>query len=563
MGDRLNRVGWKDVAMPKSFVCCCIDKTVMGRRAAEAARLAALENIANKIPLAGPELAAIIPKRWRPGRMLRVSLMNASGMPARVRQGVEKYAKEWSKYANIRFSFIADDNPTAEIRVAFEEGAGSWSYIGTDALLQDLAEQPTMNFGWLDDETSEEEISRVVLHEFGHALGCIHEHQNPAAGIPWKREEVYAYYGGAPNYWTRGEVDQNLFRLYDRDITQFSTFDRDSIMLYPIDARFVSEPSFAVGLNNTLSQTDKIFIATVYPGAEAVPAAAAEERPPANLDQRAGYEPGFLGDGYAVGLPELDSELQGELAPLSDGSRGELRYEHFSVMMSRSRRMAIFTAANIDGSAFRDDIGREGTQWFFDPRMAREFHTGNDVYAGNVLDRGHLVRRQDPVWGDTAEVANEDTFSFANACPQHEGFNQKTWLSLEDYVLKGATQGSGKGRISVFTGPVFADDDSTYRGARLPKQFWKMVAWVDGKGQLAASAYMISQEDLLERFLAGQRRRGRREMAYGAFKTYQTTLRLVEELTGLRFTDLGDADVLGGRESIAFREIETENDLVF
>ncbi len=51
-----------------------------------------------------------------------------------------------------------------------------------------------MNFGWFDDSTPDNEFSRTVIHEFGHALGCVHEHSSPAATIPWNRDAVYAYY---------------------------------------------------------------------------------------------------------------------------------------------------------------------------------------------------------------------------------------------------------------------------------------------------------------------------------------------------------------------------------
>jgi hypothetical protein len=104
----------------------------------------------------------------------------------------------------------------------------------------------------------------VVTHEFGHAIGCIHEHQNPANNIPWDKEAVYRYYQGPPNYWTREQVDINLFTRYEADISQFSAFDPQSIMLYPIPNEFTIG-DFEVGWNKALSATDKQFIATVYP----------------------------------------------------------------------------------------------------------------------------------------------------------------------------------------------------------------------------------------------------------------------------------------------------------
>jgi hypothetical protein len=123
-----------------------------------------------------------------------------------------------------------------------------------------------MNFGWLFPETANEEYERVVLHEFGHALGAIHEHQSPGAAIPWDKEAVYAYYSGPPNNWSRDDVDVNLFDLYGETTTQFTKFDEQSIMLYPIPEEF-TVGDYAVGWNRTLSDTDKAFMGTTYPGA--------------------------------------------------------------------------------------------------------------------------------------------------------------------------------------------------------------------------------------------------------------------------------------------------------
>lgn len=196
-------------------------------------------------------------KKWRNGKILRVFFMD--GEPE-VQRKVEEMAHTWSRYANIRFKFV--DDPDAEIRISFTQ-PGSWSYIGTDALSIPKS-QPTMNFGWLTPSSPDSEYRRVVVHEFGHALSLVHEHQNPDKGIPWNKPAVYDYYSGPPNNWTKEQVDNNLFKTYDKDQTQYTKFDPKSIMLYPIPNEFTIG-DFEVGWNKKLSKTDKQFIAEKYP----------------------------------------------------------------------------------------------------------------------------------------------------------------------------------------------------------------------------------------------------------------------------------------------------------
>lgn len=102
-----------------------------------------------------------------------------------------------------------ETSPDAEIRIAFEQGAGSWSYIGTDCLNIPKS-KPTMNLGWLTPTTSHAETKRVVLHEFGHALGLAASNQSPTANIPWNKQATYDYYQKTSG-WTKQQVDTNLF----------------------------------------------------------------------------------------------------------------------------------------------------------------------------------------------------------------------------------------------------------------------------------------------------------------------------------------------------------------
>lgn len=199
-------------------------------------------------------LAGETAKMWDVGATLRVSM--TGGTPL-VRGKVRQYAEAWTQHANIHFAFV--DGP-AEIRVAFDPG-GSWSMVGRDAVWVPF-NGVTMNYGWFTDTTSEGEFSRVILHEFGHALGLIHEHQSPAAGIAWDREKVYAEF--AKQGWDRAMVEAQIFARYSVTQTNFSAFDPGSIMAYFIPASLTLD-GVAVTGGTTLSATDIEWIKRWYP----------------------------------------------------------------------------------------------------------------------------------------------------------------------------------------------------------------------------------------------------------------------------------------------------------
>lgn len=260
-----------------------------------------------------------------------------------------------------------------------------------------------------------------------------------------------------------------------------------------------------------------------------------------------GYDPDFLGQ--RVELPRLSSDRRDDVVPLADGSGHVLTYPHFSVVMSKSRRLARFTAVNIAGAQL-EQLPRCGDRWYFDPRIAQEYQCGPTLYSRNDLDRGHLVRRLDPVWGLEAADAEEATFHFTNSAPQHKHLNQRTWLDLEDYILKNADTHDLK--VSVFTGPVFRADDMRYRGQyQIPSEFWKVAVVAREDGALSATAYLQTQKQLL----------GDLEFAYGAYRTYQVPVATIEGLTGLDFGVLRDCDPLADIEGTVGRVIEGPGDL--
>jgi serralysin len=236
----------------------CLDKLVPTELESLAKQLAAKENPDNRPRQTTPfEMAADWRYLWRPGSTLTVRFLG--GDPA-IRAKVEHYAHQWEQFANIKFQFVTSGK--AQIRVAFIEGNGSWSYLGTQALLYIDQQIPTMNYGWLRPNTDDDEYTRVVLHEFGHSLGCIHEHQHPQNGIPWDKKKAYAYYG--QQGWTKEEVDFQVFQRYSKNITNFSEFDPQSIMMYPVPEE-ITTGNFSVGWNRNLSDLDKKFIGQLYP----------------------------------------------------------------------------------------------------------------------------------------------------------------------------------------------------------------------------------------------------------------------------------------------------------
>ena len=240
-------------------VRACIDRVIPTELRQEAMRAAAQENPAN-VQTSPLELVVEHKKLWQPGRTLRVRFLEGS---PKVKSNVQRFAEQWMQYANIKLQFV--DSGDAEIRVAFKDD-GSWSAVGTDALVTQAfkKDEATMNYGWLTESSTDDDYSGVVLHEFGHALGMIHEHQNPSAKIQWNREAVYAYYARDPNRWSRADVDHNLFETYDPTRTQFTACDPRSIMMYPIPPEHL-EAGDPVGWNTELSDDDKAFVASLYP----------------------------------------------------------------------------------------------------------------------------------------------------------------------------------------------------------------------------------------------------------------------------------------------------------
>jgi len=203
------------------------------------------------------ELALIKTNMWQNKKELTVFIKPHAFDPQLVTL-IEKYSNIWAPYSGIVFRFV--DHLPAEIIVEINGLSAHSSLIGRNSLTKSHLGLTTMNLG-IAAFVNEEQIRRPIIHEFGHALGCIHEHQSPAASIKWNEPAVIRTYafGG----WDENMVRTNLLNRYSKGEITNSRFDPDSIMLYPI-ADTLTLDGFFTNWNTQLSDLDKSFMSKAY-----------------------------------------------------------------------------------------------------------------------------------------------------------------------------------------------------------------------------------------------------------------------------------------------------------
>ena len=260
----------------------------------------------------------------------------------------------------------------------------------------------------------------------------------------------------------------------------------------------------------------------------------------ANYDSRDGFDVAFLRPGKLDGrvfLPTLSAKLAKQAAPLIGKDKGNvLAYHHYSVVLHKARRFAIYSAASIDFSG-RFEIPRGKDVWRVDPRIDAALQVTGACYQNNQFDRGHLTRREDLEYGADeagAIAAANDTCHWTNCTPQAARFNEgkQLWAGLELHILERAVE-KDRFRAQVITGPVFAKDDPEipgFPGLRYPLRYWKVVAAINASDTLFATAYVLDQRGQIE-----PATRGAPEVPFTPYKTFQTTIATVESLTDLAF----------------------------
>ena len=202
--------------------------------------------------------------RWPTGSTLNVLFIDGNSVPDKVYQEAARLVNDsWGSCSNLTFTFTKGDSDAADktyhIRVTFLVDKGYNSYIGTNSQYYN----PSMNLSRLHTRPlGSPTFLRVVRHEFGHALGRVHEHQNPNVDINWDKEAVCKDMAGSPSYWSRQTTEYNYFRTISSDLA--SPFDPLSVMLYQIKPSWTTD-GFSTGYATDLSDIDREYSGKAYP----------------------------------------------------------------------------------------------------------------------------------------------------------------------------------------------------------------------------------------------------------------------------------------------------------
>lgn len=213
--------------------------------------------------------AAVTLNTWNSGQTIKIKFIDNSGS-AYARLKVEEYAKEWTKYANLDFEFVSSSTD-ADVKIAFnyQNSRVAWSLIGKKCIgVTNSSNKPSMNIPFYNDnDVNSEEFKAVVLREFGHALGLVFEHQGPnAKGLyDWNEGRLVTYF--MQEGWEEDDIYDLIDIAYTTRQTKFTEFDENSIMLLYFPA-FLTNNNKQAKWNTTLSDLDKAFISSLYPGKE-------------------------------------------------------------------------------------------------------------------------------------------------------------------------------------------------------------------------------------------------------------------------------------------------------
>ncbi|WP_109511189.1 matrixin family metalloprotease [Pseudomonas ovata] len=208
-----------------------------------------------------PRLLIAFNKYWARGRTLTIRFLQDP--PDFITGPIIAAANQWLAHANLKFDFVA--HGPSDIRIGFNEHL-NWSELGTDALLI-AQDQPTMELNvreLFDDKIQPlPELPRIVLHEFGHALGAVHEHQHPRANIPWNIPLLTALLKQVG--YSEALIQKNFLEHYEAADFKHAAYDRDSVMHFDIPNGLTLGDFEVLNIGKTLSAGDIQMMRSVYP----------------------------------------------------------------------------------------------------------------------------------------------------------------------------------------------------------------------------------------------------------------------------------------------------------
>lgn len=205
----------------------------------------------------GSRLAVLDKYKWPSKSTIACKFLNGEKWQ---QDEVKRVASEWEPLTGLRFTYLSSDSKT-NVRIRFTASrGGGWSNLGVDC--NRIPEpQATMELG-VNDAVNEEGIRRVILHEFGHMIGFIHEHQSPQMDKILIPAQAYKYFKDCCK-WSKDDVDSNVLYRFRPEEATASRLDVDSIMIYYLPP-YLFEDGIGVPWNTTLSKVDKLYATRFY-----------------------------------------------------------------------------------------------------------------------------------------------------------------------------------------------------------------------------------------------------------------------------------------------------------
>jgi endonuclease G len=266
----------------------------------------------------------------------------------------------------------------------------------------------------------------------------------------------------------------------------------------------------------------------------------------------AGFDPRFIDPAVSLSMDSWLSDVKSMLPEVEGDKKGLLKYTNLSVLYNADRRVPFVSAYNIDGKKKMGGI-RRASGFRPDTRIDKAIQLSKKGFYDlrkdiTEFEIGHMAANDEMAWGSDAQLKAYQTFHFTNSVPQAEKLNTGIWKSLESYVIDEAATLKTNKRICVFSGPILRSDDPLYREDEqfmIPLLFFKVIVFPTAKGVRSTAFIMSHEQRMIEQGMFLSSPLEMMESGEGVGiphfedfkyrKVFQVDLRIVEDLTGMRF----------------------------